>query len=95
MKVIAVEAAGLRLANLLKEAGLAASTSEANRKIEEGAVKIDGVRVGDRSLTLQGRCRTRIPGRGQALRPAQARAQGLDSRSQALRRGLRPGLRRA
>jgi len=52
-KVIAVEAAGLRLANLLKEAGLAASTSEANRKIEEGAVKIDGVKVADRGLTLK------------------------------------------
>ena len=42
MKVITVEAAGLRVANLLKAAGLAASTSEANRKIEEGAVRIDG-----------------------------------------------------
>jgi tyrosyl-tRNA synthetase len=53
VKVIAVEAAGLRLANLLKDAGLAASTSEANRKIEEGAVKIDGVKVADRGLTLK------------------------------------------
>jgi tyrosyl-tRNA synthetase len=53
VKVLAVEAGGLRLANLLKEAGLAASTSEANRKIEEGAVKIDGVKVGDRGLTLK------------------------------------------
>ncbi len=53
VKVLAVEAAGLRLANVLKEAGLAASTSEANRKIEEGAVEIDGVKVGDRSLTLK------------------------------------------
>jgi tyrosyl-tRNA synthetase len=52
LKVIRVEAAGLRVANLLKEAGLAASTSEANRKIEEGAVKIDGTKVTDRSLTL-------------------------------------------
>jgi tyrosyl-tRNA synthetase len=52
LKVIRVEAAGLRVANLLKEAGLAASTSEANRKIEEGAVKIDGAKVTDRSLTL-------------------------------------------
>jgi tyrosyl-tRNA synthetase len=52
-KVIPVEAAGLRLANLLKEAGLAASTSEANRKIEEGAVRIDGNKVTDRGLTLQ------------------------------------------
>jgi tyrosyl-tRNA synthetase len=53
VKVIAVEGAGLRIANLLKEAGLAASTSEANRKIEEGAVKIDGVRVSDRALMLK------------------------------------------
>jgi tyrosyl-tRNA synthetase len=53
VKVIAVDAAGLRIANLLKEAGLAASTSEANRKIEEGAVKIDGARVSDRGLTLK------------------------------------------
>jgi tyrosyl-tRNA synthetase len=51
--VIAVEAAGLRVANVLKAAGLAASTSEANRKIDEGAVKLDGVRVSDRGLTLQ------------------------------------------
>jgi tyrosyl-tRNA synthetase len=48
-----VEAAGLRLANVLKEAGLAPSTSEANRKIDEGAVKIDGARVTDRGLTLR------------------------------------------
>jgi tyrosyl-tRNA synthetase len=51
--VITVAAAGLRVANLLKAAGLAASTSEANRKIEEGAVKLDGVRVSDRDLTLR------------------------------------------
>jgi tyrosyl-tRNA synthetase len=53
LRVIPVDAAGLRVANLLKEAGLAASTSEANRKIEEGAVRIDGERVTDRGLTLQ------------------------------------------
>jgi len=53
LKVIPVEGAGIRIANLLKEAGLAGSTSEANRKIEEGAVKIDGVRVSDRALTLK------------------------------------------
>ena len=51
-KVIPVESGGLRLANLLKEAGLAASTSEANRKIDEGAVRIDGTRVTDRGLTF-------------------------------------------
>jgi tyrosyl-tRNA synthetase len=53
LKVIPVEAGGLKVANLLKEAGLAASTSEANRKIEEGAVRIDGARVSDRGLTLK------------------------------------------
>ncbi|HUL45985.1 MAG TPA: tyrosine--tRNA ligase [Steroidobacteraceae bacterium] len=53
VKVIPVGGAGLRIANLLKEAGLAGSTSEANRKIEEGAVRIDGVRVSDRALMLK------------------------------------------
>ena len=53
LKRIPVEGAALRLANLLKEAGLAASTSEANRKIDEGAVRIDGERVTDRALTLK------------------------------------------
>jgi len=52
LRVIHVDGAGLRVANLLKEAGLAASTSEANRKIEEGAVKMDGARITDRALTL-------------------------------------------
>ncbi len=49
---IQVDAAGARLAVLLKEAGLAASTSEANRKIEEGAVRIDGTKVSDKGLTF-------------------------------------------
>ncbi len=53
VKVIAVDGAGLRIANLLKQAGLAGSTSEANRKLEEGAVRIDGFRVSDRGLTLK------------------------------------------
>jgi len=53
VKVIAVDGAGLRIANLLKEAGLAASTTEARRKIEEGAVRIDGTRVSDLGLMLK------------------------------------------
>src|SRR5215468_3308687 len=53
LKVVPVESGGLRLANLLKEAGLAASTTEARRKIEEGAVRIDGARVSDLALTLK------------------------------------------
>src|SRR6185437_11424961 len=47
-----VEPAWLKIANILKAGGLVASTSEAYRKIEEGAVRIDGVRVTDRGLTL-------------------------------------------
>ncbi len=52
-QVLSVSAAGIRLPNLLKTAGLVASTSEATRKIAEGAVRIDGERVVDRGLTLK------------------------------------------
>ncbi|GAL04679.1 tyrosyl-tRNA synthetase [Photobacterium aphoticum] len=38
---------GLAIANLLKEAGLVASTSEALRMIKQGAVKCDGEKVED------------------------------------------------
>jgi tyrosyl-tRNA synthetase len=40
----------LRVANLLKDAGLVGSTSEALRMIKQGAVKIDGERIEDASL---------------------------------------------
>jgi tyrosyl-tRNA synthetase len=53
LREIAVDAPGARIANLLKEAGLAASTSEANRKIDEGAVRIDGAKVTDRALIVK------------------------------------------
>ena len=42
----------LALANLLKEAGLTGSTSEALRMIRQGAVRIDGERVEDEGLSL-------------------------------------------
>ena len=42
----------LLIANLLKEAGLVASTSEAFRLIQQGAVRIDGERVESRDLEL-------------------------------------------
>ncbi len=45
-------ASGLPIANLLKQAGLAVSTSEALRMIKQGAVRIDGERVEDRELVL-------------------------------------------
>ena len=43
---------GLAIANLLKDAGLTASTSESLRMIKQGAVKIDGGRVEDRGLVI-------------------------------------------
>ena len=52
-QVLSVSADGIRLPNLLKTAGLVDSTSEATRKIAEGAVRIDGERVVDRGLTLK------------------------------------------
>ncbi|MGC8519501.1 MAG: tyrosine--tRNA ligase [Steroidobacteraceae bacterium] len=52
-QVLSVPAEGIRLPNLLKAAGLVASTSEATRKIAEGAVRIDGERITDRAVTLK------------------------------------------
>ncbi len=43
---------GIAIANLLKEAGLTASTSEALRLIAQGGVKLDGQKVSDKALTL-------------------------------------------
>ena len=43
----------LGVAHLLKEAGLVTSTSEAFRMVKQGAVRIDGVRVEDRSLEIE------------------------------------------
>ncbi|MBN6065741.1 tyrosine--tRNA ligase [Aggregatibacter actinomycetemcomitans] len=40
------------LANLLKEAGLVASTSEANRMVQQGGVKIDGEKAEDAKLII-------------------------------------------
>ena len=42
----------LGIAYLLKGAGLVSSTSEAFRMIQQGAVRIDGERIEDRSLQL-------------------------------------------
>jgi tyrosyl-tRNA synthetase len=44
--------AGLPIAQVLKQAGLTASTSEALRMIDQGGVRIDGERVSDRALVL-------------------------------------------
>jgi tyrosyl-tRNA synthetase len=46
------EDGAIGIAHLLKGAGLVSSTSEAFRMIKQGAVRIDGERVEDRSLTI-------------------------------------------
>ncbi|HZV97666.1 MAG TPA: tyrosine--tRNA ligase [Methylophilaceae bacterium] len=42
----------INISQLLKQAGLVASTSEAMRMIEQGGVKLDGEKVADKALTL-------------------------------------------
>jgi tyrosyl-tRNA synthetase len=49
---IACPATGLALARVLKEAGLVPSISEANRMIDQKAVRVDQQRVEDRGLVL-------------------------------------------
>ncbi|MFX4223948.1 MAG: tyrosine--tRNA ligase [Aestuariibacter sp.] len=49
---IALSEEGLAIANLLREASLVSSTSEAMRMIKQGAVKIDGEKVSDTKLQL-------------------------------------------
>ena len=49
---IAAGEGGLGIAHVLKAAGLVASTSEAFRLIGQGAVRVDGERVQERSLVL-------------------------------------------
>ncbi|KRT53898.1 tyrosine--tRNA ligase [endosymbiont of Ridgeia piscesae] len=44
---------GLPIANLLRDVGLVKSTSEAMRMIKQGAVKIDGEKIGDTKLRLE------------------------------------------
>ncbi|MBS1173759.1 MAG: tyrosine--tRNA ligase [Proteobacteria bacterium] len=44
---------GMAVPQVLKQAGLTASTSEAMRMIEQGGVKINGARVSDRGLVLK------------------------------------------
>jgi tyrosyl-tRNA synthetase len=45
-------AGGLSITQLLKQADLAPSVSEANRLIEQGGVRVDGERISERSLVL-------------------------------------------
>lgn len=47
-----IDAASIGVAQLLKLAGLVESTSEANRAIDQGGVKLDSEKVSDKSLQL-------------------------------------------
>ena len=49
---LSVDAEGLAIANVLKDAGLVASTSEAIRMIKQGAVKIDGEKLEDPKVVM-------------------------------------------
>ena len=50
---VAVSGAPLGLAQLLRQAGLCASSSEAMRMIDQGGVRIDGTVVSDKALQVQ------------------------------------------
>ncbi|WDD99654.1 tyrosine--tRNA ligase [Thalassomonas actiniarum] len=52
LTIAAADGGVIAIANLLKEAGLVSSTSEAMRMIKQGAVKIDGEKVSDNKLTI-------------------------------------------
>ncbi|ARU32976.1 tyrosine--tRNA ligase [Sulfuriferula sp. AH1] len=47
---------GLPIAQVLKQAGLTPSTSDAMRMIEQGGVKLDGDKVSDKALVLRAGC---------------------------------------
>lgn len=51
--VIRVGQAGMPIANLLKEAGLIQSTSEGMRLIKQGAIKIEGEKLGNSTVLIQ------------------------------------------
>ena len=51
-KVLHTGAEGLPIAQVLKQAGLTASTTEALRMIEQGGVKLNGEKIGDKALRL-------------------------------------------
>jgi tyrosyl-tRNA synthetase len=58
-KFLHTEKEGLPISQLLKQAGLTASTTEALRMIEQGGVKMNGERVSDKTITL-GRGQTAV-----------------------------------
>jgi tyrosyl-tRNA synthetase len=55
LEEISITAPGqtMPIANVLKEAGLTKSTSEALRLVKQGAVRLDGERISESDLALQ------------------------------------------
>ena len=51
-KMLYTDAEGLQITQLLKQAGLTASTTEALRLIEQGGVRLNGEKVSDKSVKL-------------------------------------------
>jgi tyrosyl-tRNA synthetase len=51
---VTVQGAPIGILKLLREAGLVASGSEAQRNIEQGGVRLDGTRIEDKSLQIDG-----------------------------------------
>jgi tyrosyl-tRNA synthetase len=49
---VSLQGAPLGIAQLLKQAGLAPSTSEGNRLIDGGGVRVDSVVISDKALKL-------------------------------------------
>ena len=52
MPEVALSCAGAVVSQVLKLAGLTASTSESMRMIDQGAVKVNGERISDKALTF-------------------------------------------
>jgi tyrosyl-tRNA synthetase len=50
--LVAIDSQSIGIAQLLKMAGLVESTSEANRAIDQGGVKLDSDKVMDKNLQL-------------------------------------------
>src|SRR5690606_7395157 len=49
---VTVGAAPMGILRVLREAGLCASSSEAQRNVEQGGVRVDGDRISDKALKL-------------------------------------------
>lgn len=49
---LACDRGGMAIAQVMKQAGLSGSTSEALRMIEQGGVRVDGEKISDRALVL-------------------------------------------